>query len=290
MLGKYTFSSPPFTSQQLCNKSFKAKRSLLYHQRSAHGLDVSDVNGETETKAPPLTSLPIEFPGHKVGQENLQLPRDLGQQHLQQHHSSSTHEAFPSATLHPQLWANLTKLGWPMNVKQETKPLKMDGDQGLDLSASGGSLKPNGSASPGASSTPGTMESLIRHQREQLLARASLSSDPAANLDPNSAAAAFAIAAVAAAAAQQQSNNPLQQAGASHLSAASSMPYPTSSGNLSYFQSHLKPKINEPEIAQAKKRQRVASPEPVAPKETTVVTPGEFVCMLVCVCSSVYGS
>ena len=232
---------------------------------------MSDVNGETETKAPPpppppLGSLPIEFPGLKA--ENLQIPGDIGQQyHAQQQPSGSTHEAFPSATLHPQLWANLTKLGWPMNVKSEPKS-KMETDQGLDLSASGGSSKPNGSAS-----TNPAMESLIRHQREQLLARATMS-DPATNLDPNSTAAAFAIAAVAAAAAQQQQqSNPMQQAASSHLSATPSMPYPTSSSNLSFFQSHLKPKINVPEIAQSKKRQRVSSPEPVAPKEP-VVTPG----------------
>ena len=168
-----------------------------------------------------------------------------------------------------------------MNVKPESKAgLKIDPDQGLDLSASSGSIKPGSLAAAAATSSSvpaaanSTMETLIRHQREQLLARASLSSDPAANLDPNSAAAAFAIAAVAAAAAQQQQQtNPLQQAGAANLPSQSSTLYPTSQNNLLYFPA--KPKMPELEISQAKKRQRTSSPEPQRSPQKDIVSAGK---------------
>ena len=216
-----------------------------------------------------MPMLPLEWKDQQTAPDGLQPTREPHLQHPSQPNAtSSTHEAFPSTTLHPQLWANLTKLGWPMNVKPEVKN-KVESDQGLDLSASSNATKPN-PASSNAGAT-NTMESLIRHQRDQLLARASLSSDPASNLDPNSAAAAFAIAAVAAAAAQQQSN-PHQQTGQSHLPSPSPMPYATPSNNLPYFQS--KPKVNEPEIIQSKKRPRIASPEPPGSQKETTISAG----------------
>jgi hypothetical protein len=182
----------------------------------------------------------------------------------QNHSVSNPHEAFPtpsSAALHPQLWANLAKLGWPLNAgKQE--PIKTEPEQGLDLSASG--TKPlSGTASS-------TMETLFRHQREQLLARAAMSTDPTANLDPNSAAAAFAIAAVAAAAAQQSKQSSSSSATLSNLPHPSSsqastpqMPFQTSS-NLPYFpaQNKANSQATTDNSLHPNKRQRLSSPEP----------------------------